>query len=82
MTTQRKSYIDQGVEVTAERSAFYERISEQSLAPLWLKLAKLVTKLPEPIAVPHLWRYGDVRANLIEAIELVDPAEAERRVLC
>lgn len=77
----RESHIDHAVEDTAERVEFYQRIGEQSLAPLWLKLAKLVTKEPAPIAVPHLWRYADVRSNLIEAIDIVDPAEAERRVL-
>jgi gentisate 1,2-dioxygenase len=81
MSSQRQSYIDDGVALTAERSEFYERIGTQNLAPLWLKLAQLVTESPAPRAVPNVWRYVDVRANLIEAIDIVDPAEAERRVL-
>lgn len=33
---------------TADRVAFYERISRQHLAPRWTSLAKLVT--PEPVS--------------------------------
>jgi gentisate 1,2-dioxygenase len=81
MQTQRKSFIDEGVEDTQERREFYSRIGQQNLAPLWLKLAALVTKEPTPRAVPNIWRYNDMRANLLEAVDIVDPAEAERRVL-
>jgi gentisate 1,2-dioxygenase len=31
--------------------------------------------------VPHRWRYADVRPFLLEACDLVTPAEAERRVM-
>jgi gentisate 1,2-dioxygenase len=33
---------------TPERLAFYERISQKHLTPLWTSLAKLVT--PEPVS--------------------------------
>jgi gentisate 1,2-dioxygenase len=81
MSTQRKTYIDSEVEDTEERVAFYDRIGEQNLSPLWKRLAALVTKEPNPVAIPHIWRFKDVRQNLMEAIDIVDPAEAERRVL-
>jgi gentisate 1,2-dioxygenase len=51
------------------------------LAPLWQRLAALVTKEPAPGAVPHIWRFSDMRPNLMEAIDIVAPEEAERRVL-
>lgn len=77
----RQSNINEGVADTDERVAFYRRIESENLAPLWKKLAKLVTEEPEPKAVPHIWRYSSVRPFLMEACDIVDPAEAERRVL-
>lgn len=64
-----------------ERHAFYDRISTQNLAPLWLSLANLVT--PEPISPcqPASWRFSDIRAAMLEAGGLISAKEAERRVL-
>jgi gentisate 1,2-dioxygenase len=66
---------------TPARLAFYERISQKHMTPLWLSLANLVT--PEPVSgcQPAAWSFGDIRAALIEAGGLITAAEAERRVL-
>ena len=66
---------------TPEREAFYTRIGQQNLTPLWLSLANLVT--PEPISgcEPFGWRFDDIRAAMIEAGALITAKEAERRVL-
>jgi gentisate 1,2-dioxygenase len=66
---------------TPERLAFYDRISQQHLTPLWTSLAKLVT--PEPVSAcqPARWRFADIRAAMIEAGGLITAKEAERRVL-
>ena len=77
----REKPMDGGVAETAARSAFYERASAYDLAPLWKVLAGLVTPTPRPKALPHRWRYAEVRPFLMEACELVTAAEAERRVL-
>jgi gentisate 1,2-dioxygenase len=63
------------------REAFYARISEQNLAPLWKSLANLVT--PEPVSPcqPAFWRFQDIRAAMMEAGSLITAKEAERRVL-
>ncbi|HEY5209940.1 MAG TPA: gentisate 1,2-dioxygenase [Stellaceae bacterium] len=63
------------------RRDFYGRIGERNLAPLWEVLHKLVTATPETTIVPHLWRYADLRPDLMEACELITAREAERRVL-
>jgi gentisate 1,2-dioxygenase len=66
---------------TPERVAFYERISQKHLTPLWTSLAKLVT--PEPVSgcQPASWSFADIRAAMLEAGGLITAKEAERRVL-
>ncbi len=66
---------------TPERQAFYDRISQRNLTPLWQSLAHLVT--PEPVSgcQPAAWTFGDIRAAMIEAGGLITAKEAERRVL-
>lgn len=49
--------------------------------PLWKQMAKLNPPLPNPRTTPHIWRYDDIRPNLIRAGELVSEKQAERRVL-
>jgi gentisate 1,2-dioxygenase len=66
---------------TPERLAFYERIGQKHLTPLWTSLSKLVT--PEPVSgcQPAAWSFADIRAAMIEAGGLITAREAERRVL-
>ena len=66
---------------TPERLAFYERISQPHMTPLWRSLARLVT--PEPVSgcQPASWSFPDIRAAMIEAGGLITAKEAERRVL-
>ena len=54
---------------TPERLAFYERISQKHMTPLWVSLANLVT--PEPVSAcqPAAWSFADIRAAMIEAGE-------------
>jgi gentisate 1,2-dioxygenase len=68
-------------EVTNDRQAFYKRIDEDSLAPLWEVLGNLVPSQPATSCVPALWRYAHVRSFLMEAGRLITAREAERRVL-
>ncbi|MBT5051317.1 MAG: gentisate 1,2-dioxygenase [Rhodospirillaceae bacterium] len=64
-----------------EREAYYERMAEYDLSPLWEVNRRLVT--PEPVidAVPHLWDYQEIRSGLLESGELITTKEAQRRVL-
>ena len=66
---------------TPARLAFYERISQKHLTPLWRSLSSLVT--PEPLSgcQPAAWPFADIRAAMIEAGSLITAKEAERRVL-
>src|SRR5580765_1067983 len=73
--------VDGTVSETPERLAFYERIGQKHLTPLWTSLAKLVT--PEPVSgcQPASWSFAEIRAAMIEAGALITAKEAERRVL-
>ena len=68
--------------VAPDRQAFYDRIHEHSLAPLWERLHALVTRVPTSDARPFHWNYDDVvRPFMMESGALITAREAERRVL-
>ena len=67
--------------VEAMREAFYERIAKKDMAPLWKVMRSVVTKEPVTRAAPHLWRFDDVKALVMESGGLISAEEAERRVL-
>lgn len=60
---------------------YYARIASWQVAPLWERLANLVTREPRIDAVPYLWNYDALRPILLESAELISEEEAERRVL-
>jgi gentisate 1,2-dioxygenase len=63
------------------RAAYYRRIGERSMTPLWEVLGSLVPPQPRSPAQPAFWRYADVRDQVMEAGRLITAEEAERRVL-
>ncbi|MBN8938435.1 MAG: gentisate 1,2-dioxygenase [Rhizobiales bacterium] len=66
---------------TPARRAFYDKIDKSSMTALWTVLGALITPEPKSACVPHLWRFSDIRAAMIEAGDLITAKEAERRVL-
>lgn len=60
---------------------YYAGLERHQVAPLWKSLQDLLPAEPTSRAVPHVWRYGALRPELLRAGELVSPEEAERRVL-
>ena len=64
-----------------ERAAYYERIAANNMTPLWEVLHALVPTQPQPSAQAAIWRYGELRAQVLEAGRLISAEEAERRVL-
>src|SRR3546814_6185653 len=63
------------------RAAYYTRIARKHMAPLWESLHNLVPRQPAPRCVPAMWKYDDVRADVLEAGTLISAEEAVRRVL-
>ena len=57
--------------IDAVREAFYERISKRDMAPLWKVMSSVVTKEPVTRVAPHVWRYSDVKALVMESGGLI-----------
>lgn len=69
------------VPASDRRADYYQRIHAKHMAPLWESLHNLVPRQPAPACVPFLWKYDDLRADLMESGELISAEEAVRRVL-
>jgi len=67
--------------VQSVRQAYYDKISQKDLAPLWEVLKNVVTKEPKSRCETHLWKYDEVKKLMLEAGDIITPEEAERRVL-
>jgi gentisate 1,2-dioxygenase len=67
--------------VNDTREEFYARIDPHHMAPLWTRLKALVPREPTATAVPHRWRYDEVRPHVLESARHISAREAERRVL-
>jgi len=64
------------------REAYYARMAERRLVPLWTIMAQAVPSEPTPNCEPAFWNFArDIRPALLEAGELISAEEAERRVL-
>jgi len=68
-------------EVSAARRDFYDRIASRNMTPLWEVLASLVPTQPQPSAQAAIWKYAELREQVMEAGRLISAEEAERRVL-
>lgn len=64
-----------------EFAAYYSRLSQKNVTPLWQVLRKIVTTEPVSPAQPAHWAYEDVRPLLFEAGKMISAEQAERRVL-
>ena len=49
--------------------------------PLWEQMAKYNPPAPNPKAIPHLWKYDELKPHLLRAGKLITEKQAERRVL-
>ena len=68
-------------DIGTERQEYYAELEKLQMGPLWAVLRRTLTREPPQREIPHLWRWADVRPQLLRAGELVTTAEAERRVL-
>ena len=59
------------------RQAYYDKISQFHLAPLWEVLRGLVTPEPKTQMVPALWKFPQVEKLMLEAGEVITVEEAE-----
>ncbi|HLR78372.1 MAG TPA: gentisate 1,2-dioxygenase [Burkholderiaceae bacterium] len=66
---------------SSERAEYYARISQKDMTPLWESLNNLVPAQPPAQYQPALWRYDDIRADIMDSGTLITAEEAVRRVL-
>ena len=55
----------------AERSSYYARIAKKHMAPLWESLHNLVPREPTTRCVPAIWKYDDVRDDVMASGSLI-----------
>ncbi|MEK7215950.1 MAG: cupin domain-containing protein [Chloroflexota bacterium] len=65
----------------AELDQFYQTLETKELSPLWTAPDVGTGHKPKSRAVPHRWRWADIRPLALRATELVGTKQAERRVL-
>jgi len=61
--------------------SFYDDARSKALEPLWLISADVNTVEPTREVQPWIWRWRDVRPRMMQAGELMDIEDADRRVL-
>lgn len=64
-----------------EREAYYRQIAAKNLTPLWEVMSNLITEIPRSRALPVIWRYAEIRDDIMRSGELISAKEAVRRVL-
>lgn len=65
----------------SSEESFRRRAGAAGTVPLWTFFKEWFAPEPGVAAVPHLWRYADLRPVVLEAAGAVSAADAERRVL-
>ena len=68
-------------QIRAARTQYYADINQFSMTPLWEVLGRLVPRSPAPLVQPVLWKYAELREQVMLAGRLISAEEAERRVL-
>lgn len=66
---------------TPERLAYYDRLQQLGTGALWTVANKIEPWEPASQSIPMLWRYQDLRADVLRALDLVTPEQAGRRVV-
>ena len=64
-----------------ELAAFYHDLQSYSTAALWTVQEQALVDEPKSKALPHVWRWNDLRRQAMRAAALVGTQDAERRVI-
>jgi gentisate 1,2-dioxygenase len=66
---------------TPELVRYYKDLSAHNAGALWTVANKIEPWEPASTSQPVLWRYDDLRASVLKAVDLVSPEQAGRRVV-
>ncbi|KAK4980845.1 hypothetical protein LTR66_009237 [Elasticomyces elasticus] len=65
----------------ADTASLLASLDATHTLPLWAQMTKLNPPAPNPRTVPHVWKYDEIRPQLLLAGQLISEKQAERRVL-
>ncbi|WP_298493349.1 cupin domain-containing protein [uncultured Maritimibacter sp.] len=68
-------------DLQAQRDRFHDDLDRMNIIPLWLNLGAAAQHEPNVSAVPHIWRWSEIKPMMLRGGDLITPQEAERRVL-
>ena len=66
---------------TPELEAYYDRLGSQDSYALWTVANSIEPWEPKPSSMPVLWSYDKMRPLVLQALDLVSPEKAGRRVI-
>lgn len=69
------------IEPKLDAERYCERASAAGLSPLWTFFKDWFPAAPRVSAVPHLWRFDELRPLIMAAADVISTTDAERRVL-
>ncbi len=69
------------VEDTPELDRYYQELGRQESYALWTVANSIEPWQPQPTSLPQLWSYKAMRPLVLQALDLVSPEKAGRRVI-
>ena len=69
------------VEDTPELDAYYSELGRQQSYALWTVANSIEPWQPQPTSLPTLWSYAALRPLVLQALDMVSPEKAGRRVI-
>ncbi len=69
------------VEDTLELDRYYQELGRQESYALWTVANSIEPWHPQPTSLPQLWSYKAMRPLVLQALDLVSPEKAGRRVI-
>ena len=69
------------VEDTPELDRYYQELGRQESYALWTVANSIEPWHPQPTSLPQLWSYKAMRPLVLQALDLVSPEKAGRRVI-
>src|SRR6202008_294480 len=69
------------VEDTPELDSYYQELGRQESYALWTVANSIEPWHPQPTSQPTLWSYARMRPLVLQALDLVSPEKAGRRVI-
>ena len=69
------------VEDTPELDRYYQELGRQESYALWTVANSIEPWHPQPTSLPQMWSYRAMRPLVLQALDLVSPEKAGRRVI-